>query len=214
MPIKVILAGDQELFRAGLQSILENNLSYQVSGNFKCVKAVLSFLEEGGEADLILLDWEIHDLHGTQLLGILHQDFPKIRKMVISRSYSEASMETCRSMNADGYIHRDTSVENLLEGVEKIINGHQFFQKRTVQSSSVLKDAFGQMMETYNLTGRELEILELILNQYENGEIAIKLNLSPLTIKTHRRNIFKKLKIRNLAGMVSLIKNHRENSIF
>jgi DNA-binding CsgD family transcriptional regulator len=60
----------------------------------------------------------------------------------------------------------------------------------------------------YKLSKREVDIIQLILNQYESTEIADKLNLSPLTVKTHRKNIFRKLGVRNLAGLVALVKDH------
>jgi DNA-binding CsgD family transcriptional regulator len=64
---------------------------------------------------------------------------------------------------------------------------------------------FNKLRDDYQLSDREMEIMQLIFCQYETNEIAEKLSLSPHTVRTHRKRIYKKLKIHNLSGLLHLM---------
>ena len=97
----------------------------------------------------------------------------------------------------------------MLNALNVIMEGGKFFQESSQEVfDSEGKGFYEKLNHHYKLSKREVDIIQLILNQYESSEIADKLNLSPLTVKTHRKNIFRKLGVRNLAGLVALVKDH------
>lgn len=90
-----------------------------------------------------------------------------------------------------------------------ILDGGKFFKESFEEVFDTDgKGFYEKLIFYYKLSKREVDIIQLIINQYESTEIADKLNLSPLTIKTQRKNIFRKLGVRNLAGSVALVKDH------
>ncbi len=210
MNTKVIIADEQEVFRIGVHDILKQNLDLRVIGHFTTGNEVMDFLEDGGQADLILFNIDLAIKNGQTLLNYLIREFPKMKKLAVCKKDSEAIRDFCSTLEIDGIIDTYCSSQMLLKSVAEILKGNRFFQEYYKKTQPVLGDFYRQVEKEYDLTKREVDILKLILHQFENGEIAKKLNLSPLTIKTHRRNIFKKLKVRNLAGMVWLIKDHKE----
>lgn len=203
---RILIADDHELFTSGLESLLSKNPNYYVTGLFKNGKEVQAFFENRGQADLLVLDLNMPVMDGIQLLTYLQRKFSQLKILIVSMHKTESSINLCKKLGAKGYISKDAHLTSLLEAVEEILEGGDFFQEIKKEESGSNKSFYEKMMLEYNLTKREMDIIQLILNQYESNEIANKLFLSPLTVKTHRKNIFRKLGVRNLTGLVALIK--------
>jgi DNA-binding NarL/FixJ family response regulator len=206
MSTKIVIADDHELFADGLEKLIRANQDYQVVEKFKNGVEVMEYIDRGGQIDLMVLDLNMPKMDGTQLLGHLHRNHPKLKVLVVSMHHSPSTMEMVRKFGAKGYIGKDSSVSELLTAIEEVLKGNEYFNEPLEEPMpSVNQDHFGGIFGAYGLSKREVEIIRLIINQYEGGEIADILNLSPLTVKTHRKNIFRKLGVRNLAGIVSLV---------
>lgn len=211
MNTRIIIADDHELFATGLANLMKGYPEFQNRGYFKNGKEVVDFLDSGQKVDLIILDLNMPVMDGVQLLGHLQRYFPKIKKLVVSMHHTASSMELCKKLGADGLIGKDSSLNLFLDAIQRIMEGESFFQDLPfIEETETAKGFYDKLMVEYHLSKREIDIIQLIINQYESGEIAEKLNLSPLTVKTHRKNIFRKLGVRNLAGLVALVKDHPE----
>ena len=105
-----------------------------------------------------------------------------------------------------GFIDKKLSFEEFHQAVDDCLEGKVHFPKsKTSKIRRFFNDFFESLREDYQLSDREMEIMKLIFNQFETKEIAEKLYLSPHTIRTHRKNIFKKLKIHSLSGLLHLM---------
>lgn len=206
MSKRILIADDHELFTSGLESLLCKNPDYLVTGHFKNGKEVQTFFDNGGYADLLVLDLNMPVMDGVQLLTYLQRNFKKVDILIVSMHKTESSISLCKKLGAKGFISKDANLQLLLDAVEVIMDGGEYFQEVLQEVSDEPGSGFYErLMMEYNLTKREVDIIQLILNQYESNEIAAKLFLSPLTIKTHRKNIFRKLGVRNLTGLVALM---------
>lgn len=209
MSTQIIIADDHELFASGLHNLISTNPNIKVLAHFRNGKEVLTYLESGKKADVLILDLNMPVMDGLQLLGYLQRDYPALKKLVISMHQTASSISLCKNLGADGFIGKDTSLDVMLNALNVIMEGGKFFQKSSQEVfDSEGKGFYEKLNHHYKLSKREVDIIQLILNQYESSEIADKLNLSPLTVKTHRKNIFRKLGVRNLAGLVALVKDH------
>lgn len=207
MSKRILIADDHELFSSGLESLLCKNPDYLVVSHFKNGKEVQTFFDKEGKADLLVLDLNMPVMDGIQLLTYLQRNHPSVKVLIVSMHQTESSVNLCKKLGAKGFISKDSHLKILLNGVEKILEGGEFFQDVFQEVSTESGSGFYErLMMEYNLTKREVDIIQLILNQYESNEIAEKLFLSPLTVKTHRKNIFRKLGVRNLTGLVALMK--------
>jgi DNA-binding NarL/FixJ family response regulator len=203
----ILIADDHELFSSGLESLLCKNPNYLVTAHFKNGKEVQTFFDKGGQADLLVLDLNMPVMDGIQLLTYLQRKFNQLKILIVSMHKTESSITLCKKLGAKGYISKDAHLTLLLEAVEEILEEGEYFQEIIKNEElGANKGFYERMMSEYNLTNREMDIIQLILNQYESNEIAEKLFLSPLTVKTHRKIIFRKLGVRNLTGLVALIK--------
>ncbi|WP_373523806.1 response regulator [Aquiflexum sp.] len=207
MSKRILIADDHELFSSGLESLLCKNPDYLVVSHFKNGKEVQTFFDDGGKSDLLVLDLNMPVMDGIQLLTYLQRNHLSIKVLIVSMHQTESSVNLCKTLGAKGFVSKDSHLKILLNGVEEILEGGEYFQD--VFREEITESGSGfyeRLMMEYNLTKREVDIIQLILNQYESNEIAEKLFLSPLTVKTHRKNIFRKLGVRNLTGLVALMK--------
>ncbi|WP_373493519.1 response regulator [Aquiflexum sp.] len=207
MSKRILIADDHELFSSGLESLLCKNPDYLVVSHFKNGKEVQTFFDKEGNADLLVLDLNMPVMDGIQLLTYLQRNHPLVKVLIVSMHQTESSVHLCKRLGAKGFITKDSHLNILLNGVERILEGGEYFQDVFREVNPEPGSGFYEkLMIEYNLTNREVDIIQLILNQYESNEIAEKLFLSPLTVKTHRKNIFRKLGVRNLTGLVALMK--------
>nr|MBI1228965.1 response regulator [Cytophagales bacterium] len=207
MRTKIIIADDHEIFASGLKEILNTNPNYHLGDCFRNGKQVLDYFDQGYTADLLILDLHMPIMDGVQVMGHMLRDYPNVKKLVLSMHRTDSTIELCKNLGADGMIGKDAPIQVLLESIQSIIKGGIFFNDTPASNNNIEKDGFYNMLaKQYYISKREIEVLQLILNQFETNEISEMLNLSPYTVKTHRRNIFEKLGVRNLAGLVNLLK--------
>jgi DNA-binding NarL/FixJ family response regulator len=207
MRTKIIIADDHEMFASGLKQILNTNPNYHLGDCFSNGKQVLDYLDQGYSADLLILDLNMPVMDGVQVMGHLQRNYPGLKKLVLSMHRTNSTIELCKNLGADGMIGKDAPLQELLDSIQSIIKGDIYFNDLPVGNDNKEVDGFyKKLAKQYHLSKRETEVLQLIINQFENDEIAEKLNLSRFTVRTHRRNIFEKLGVRNLAGLVTFLK--------
>jgi DNA-binding NarL/FixJ family response regulator len=202
----IAIVDDHELFRLGLVHLVEKNYNIPVTGQFKNGKEVLKFLESGHSIDLLILDLNMPVMSGTTLLAKLDKIYPQVKKLVLSLHADAMTISLCKDLGADGYLSKDVVWTDLEEAINEILaGGNYFITEDLINKSDPYNFQSELIIEQYRLTKREMQILQLILNEYLTAEIAEKLFASPYTIKTHRRNIFKKMGVRNLAGLITVL---------
>ncbi|WP_373493521.1 response regulator [Aquiflexum sp.] len=208
MPKKIIIVDDHSLFAFGLKSLLSNNPDYTILEQFNNGKKLADYLDSSDiNADLVTLDLNMPIMDGVQCLSYIQRNYPKLKVLIVSMHQSSATIKLCEKLGAFGFVGKNSPLEVLLKAIEKVLNGEKFFYNigSTVETIET-KDIYENLVKEYNLSKREMDIIQLIINQFESNEIADKLNLSPLTVKTHRKNIFRKLGVRNLTGLVSIMR--------
>ena len=211
MGVSILLADDHLLFAIGIRKMLEKNPNFKLIGHVPNGREVIPFLEQQSQVDVLVLDLHMPAMDGMQLLSFLKEKHVGLKKMVLSGHQTTTTMEICRNLGANGFVGKDVCFGTLEDALNTIAAGGEYFPAldfdKNIQNGH-RNCLFQKLRSEYALSDRETEIIQLILNQCETREIAAKLNLSPLTVKTHRKNIFKKLKIRNVSGLLALIREH------
>lgn len=205
---KVILADDHQFLVEGLLSILKDEPSFEVvataQNGFELIDAVLRH-----SPDLVILDMNMPGYDGLQCLDRIKADIPKTKVLVLTNYNQPELVSEVKKRKAEGYLIKNSSANELTEVILKILEGQTHFpapgQLKAISDDSFFLDDF---LKKYQLTKREVEIIRLVCQELSNKEIADKLFLSELTIKTHRRNILRKLDIRNVAGLVNFAKEN------
>lgn len=217
--INVVLIEDHDLTRIGLRTALKQQSGIQVMGEAANATQGLRVLDEK-QPDVAVVDIGLPDMDGIELTQRFRQlqaekENTKTKVLILTMHDSEDAVLAAFAAGADSYCMKDISIERLVEAIQATQAGsswidptiasvvlHQIRQAspngRSAQATKTVEigamDAeFEQVLESYPLTERELEILELIVGGYSNAAIADKLYITVGTVKTHVRNILSKL---------------------
>lgn len=205
---RIILADDHQLFIEGVRSVLEEIPQVEIVAT---VNDGQELMNQVGilSPDLVILDLNMPRLDGLKCLQNIKRDSPRIKVMVLTNYSQPELIQEVRQLNADGFAVKNSSASELRAAVEKILKGEQFFAEEESQAildeNSYFFDAF---LKKSKLTRREVDIIRLVCKEYSSKQIAAELHLSEFTVNTHRKNIQRKLNVKNVAGLVSFAREH------
>ncbi len=188
--IKIALIDDHQLFLDGISSLLskESNIEILFIEN-SAIKAIKKIIQN--PPDLIITDISMPEMNGIEFIKIIKRDFPKIKILVVSMFKTKLPHDSI-----DGFILKESNTSEFIKAIDSI------FIKKIKYFIDDFKNEENLISDEIILTKREKEITRLIAEGYNSDEISKKLFLSRTTIITHRRNIFFKLQVNNIAGLV------------
>lgn len=203
--ITIAIADDHKLMSEGIASILQSDAALSVVKICHNGKELIEYLRTN-VVDLVLIDLNMPVLNGPDTIRIIKNDQIPCKIVVLSMYADENIYTKCRELNINGYLHKDSDAQHLIETIKLIHSGENWYDydhTTTVSAPGKLFD--DKFLNRFKLSPRELEIIALVSNGLTNQEIADKLFLSVHTVMTHRKNILHKLEVRNTAEMLSLI---------
>jgi DNA-binding NarL/FixJ family response regulator len=191
--ITVMLADDHMLVRRGFRRMLEDDPAIQViaeAGDGQ--EAVDIALRE--RPNVVVMDFALPSMNGALATRRIVDAAPEIRVLMLSMHAEPAYVRNCLDAGASGYLLKNAMDLELVAAVKEVAAGRQVLDPRLA-----LRDAPESEPE---LSPRELEVLQLIVNGKSNKDIAVLLNLSANTVAVHRANIMQALNIHNTAELV------------
>lgn len=217
--ISIVLIEDHDLTRMGLKAALQSSDRLKIVGEAANATKGLKLLETT-KPDVALVDVGLPDMDGIELTRRFKQfqhdqGSSNTKILMLTMNQNEDTVLAAFAAGADSYYMKDTSIDKLSEAIQATHEGNSWIdpaianvvlkqmrqaipeeknpnQPKTVKIEA-LDSEYEQVLETYPLTQRELEILELIVSGCSNGQIAEKLYITVGTVKTHVRNILNKL---------------------
>lgn len=195
--MRILLADDHFLVLDGLEVLLSTFdfvKKTQSALNFVELKEVL----KEGQFDILLLDIHFGRHDGREIITEIKQKAPDLKIIALTSHADSVTIKSSVNAGFDGYLLKIDSREEIEKALKAVINDEKYFSPKTQQ-------AFFEMNASKNkieLTEREKEILQLIVQEQTTKEIAQQLYLSEKTIETHRASIMQKLEVKNIAGMV------------
>lgn len=197
-PIRVIIAEDHPFFAQGLTSSLEQTAGMRVVAQANRGDTLLALVEQH-QPDMVLLDVNLPGKDGLQLSHEIKAAWPGIKVMLLTMYVPSELRVDVHALAADAYILKNSGTETLLNALQALQQNSKYIDPLINSQIPAIADTYVQQAK---LSTREKEILHLLLSGLSNPEIAKKLFLSELTIKTHRKNIMAKLDAHNLAELL------------
>jgi len=190
----IAIADDHKIFVEGIRSVLKDVdwLSWKGEA-FSVSDAVRLYTEQ--QPDIFLMDYYFPDGTGLQASIEILEKTPSATIIILSMENDADLVHQCRLVGIKGYIIKNLSSEELLSAIQETIQGNTVFMWD--EEPTISK----QPAET-NISKREIEIVGLVTKGLTSQEIADKLHLSTYTVNTHRRNILRKLELKNTAMLV------------
>lgn len=208
MSYKIVLADDHQFLLDGLKTVLKDipdlHIAATAQNGFELMDAVMKI-----QPHLVILDLNMPGYDGLQCLQKIKAGFGEVKVLILTNYMQPELVEEVTRMGADGFLNKNSSYPELKEAIELILAGSKYFPVNplfgTATGDSYFFDDF---LKKYQLTKREVGIIQLICRELTSKEIASELCLSELTINTHRRNIFRKLEVKNIAGLINFAKQN------
>lgn len=201
--IKVLLADDHSLFRAGVHALLSNIDGVDVVGEADTGRKALEMVG-ARTPDVVLMDIAMPEMNGLETTTRVTREFPAVRVIMLSMHAGEEYVMQALRAGASGYLLKDAATSELELAVRAVARGETYLtptiSKRVIDD--YLMRTTGSQGPVDQLTKRQREILQLIAKGYTSKEMAQMLNLSPKTIETHRTQLMKQLDIHDVAGLV------------
>ena len=207
--IKVLLTDDHVIVRDGIKTLLKKEEDISVVAEANNGQEALEILGEQ-EIDVILLDINMPVLDGLETSEIIKEKYPR-SKMIALTMYREMNMvESMFKNGAKAYLLKSCSREELTGAIKGVAEGHEYLDEtlRTDFESYMNKPLRKGEHSAPSVSKREKEVLQLISEEMTTSEIAGKLFISITTVETHRKNMLKKLGVRNTAGLMRYAFEH------
>jgi len=202
-PIRVLLADDHTLVRAGIRGLLTELPGVEVVGEAGDGQEALRLIEEV-RPDVVLLDVGMPGLNGLEVAGRIATLDPAIRVVILSMHLSEEYVLRALRAGCAGYLLKASAVSELEVAIRRVADGETYLTpavSRRVLSDYVQRTR-GAEEPLEALTPRQREVLQLVAEGNSSKEIAQRLGLSPKTVETHRAQIMERLGVHDVTGLV------------
>jgi two-component system nitrate/nitrite response regulator NarL len=158
-----------------------------------------------GKANIVITDINMAEMSGIELTKKIKEHNFEIKVLALSMFGDKATINEMIDAGVDGYILKNTGMDELNMALQALENGKVFFSNEvTIEMLKSIKEVNlpVENIDKVHLTARELEIIKLIADELSNGEIGEKLFISERTVETHRKNIFRKTNKKSVAGLI------------
>jgi two-component system response regulator NreC len=203
--IRVLLADDHTVMRAGLRSLLERQPDLEVVAEAADGRHAVE-LAGSLSPDVVVMDIGMPNLNGIEAARLILERSPAAAVVILSMHADESYVMRAMKAGARAYLLKDSAEADLLLAIQAVSQGKSFFSPRI---SRILAEDYVRLLEqkggedSYELlTAREREILQLLAEGKTNKDVATLLNLSLYTVETHRGRILQKLKLHSSAELV------------
>jgi DNA-binding NarL/FixJ family response regulator len=203
MDIKILIADDHQLTREGIRSMLEREPDMRVLGEAGDGRTVARLARNLGP-DLILMDVCMPEMNGIVATSIIHAEFPKIKVLALSMLDDRRFVYHMLRAGASGYIVKDSSFKELIRAIRRVMQNMTYLSPGIMDI--VVRDyltppADPASPDSFNLTLREKEVLQLVAEGHSTNQIANSLHLSVKTVETHRQKLMGKLNTKGIAQL-------------
>ena len=203
-PVRILLADDHTLVRAGIRALLEKLPGMEVVGEAGDGREVLNLVGTR-RPDVVLMDIAMPGLNGLEAAARLAKEFPDVRVIILSMHHDEEYVWRALKAGAAGYLLKKAATAELATALERVARGEIYLSQEIsarLPKSFPLNGIANRKSPLEQLTGRQREILQLIAEGRNTKGIAEVLKVSPKTVEYHRIKLMDCLNVHDVPGLV------------
>jgi DNA-binding NarL/FixJ family response regulator len=200
--ISIIIADDHKLFAEGLIAMLSINKGY----NIIYVPNGKELIEKIDDVKphLVLLDIKMPGMDGIEALTYIKRNQSFVKIIMLSTFSDVETINKCIYHGADAFLLKNVGIAELQQTIHEVMNNNRTIASMLPKDYAI-DNKYAYFSQTYKLTKREWEIIQLIKSGKTNQQISDDLNLSIYTTETHRKNIMQKLKLKSPIALMRFI---------
>lgn len=203
-PVRVLLADDHALVRAGIRALLEKLPGMEVVGEADDGREAMELVKLQ-QPDVVLMDISMPGLNGLEAAERLAREFPKIRVIILSMHNNEEYYWRALKAGASGYLLKKAASAELATALERVVHGDIYLSHEIstrLHKKFPVNGIAGRKSPLEELTGRQREILQLIAEGQNTKQIGEILKVSPKTVEYHRMKLMDSLNVHDIPGLV------------
>ncbi|NVJ61890.1 MAG: response regulator transcription factor [Gammaproteobacteria bacterium] len=189
--LKIALIEDHLLVRQSLKQYLIS-AGHEITAEANNLMQIYDTIVKSAP-DLILMDFKLSDGDTLEIANRIKSDMKKIKVIMVTGINSASALKQINESEVDGLFLKEGIIEELMKAIETVMSGQRYISPLV---EPYLDEA------SICLTPREIQILNLIIMGLPRKDIAFQLNISPETIKSHRKNIMRKLDVNNVTALI------------
>ncbi|HKQ96307.1 MAG TPA: response regulator transcription factor [Candidatus Polarisedimenticolia bacterium] len=197
-PIKILIVDDHRMFREGIRARLARHPRFRVVGEASTADEALAIMKKESPA-IVVLDIRMPKVSGIELARRLRTDWPEVKILVLSGYDFDQYVRALARIGIHGYLLKDSPQEELVKALDQIASGGVILPP--VIASKVMRSYStpdrDAALRRWDLTVREIEILECLHEGMRNADIATHFEISTRTVETHVSSIIGKLDARS-----------------
>ena len=201
--IRVVIADDHELVRAGIRTVLDNTTDIEIVGEAGNGEEAIRLVEEQNP-NVLLTDIAMPGLSGLELTRQLAGTFPKVRVIILSMYSDDEHVYLALRAGATGYLIKSASRQELPLAIRAAATGDTYIS--STLSGALVKNYAKYPIVHLNplsrLSHRQTQVLQLIAESKTTKQIALELNISVKTVECHRAQLMDRLEIHDVPGLV------------
>jgi len=202
-PIRILLADDHKLVRAGIRSLLEDLPDIEVVGEASDGREALRLVDEK-RPRIVLMDIAMPLLNGLETTRRVSRAFPEVSVIILSTYSDEEHVYQALRAGASGFLVKGAAIEDLERAVRAVARNETYLSP-PISESVIEKYAHRNGLDlnsTERLSPRQTEILQLTAEGKTMKQIALGLSISVKTVETHRNAVMNRIGVRDVAGLV------------
>ncbi len=198
--INILIADDHQIVIEGLKMILEAYEELHVVAEVNNGVQVLSYLESN-PVDIVILDINMPEMDGIQCAKKIKKNYPEIKVIILTMYAQKSFVEEILKIGIDGCLLKNNTGKELAEAIKRVHSGSSYFDQIQNFNDN------DQKHREYKISDREIEIIRKLAEGMTSSQISATLFISEHTVKTHRKNILRKLDLHSSSELIKYALN-------
>ena len=199
----VLIADHHPIIFEGIKCVLQNNPALQVTGRVSSGTQLFSQLEKNAP-DVLIVELDLPQINGINAIRRIKQEFPEVKTLIFSSHPEEMYALSAIKAGAAGYISKHTDSETLEKAIYQVARGGIYLNRKiTEKLNSGITRGKSLITKFKKLSTRETEVLNLLSSGKRNKDIAEALDINEKTVSTYKTRLLKKLKVDNVADLIT-----------
>lgn len=197
----MLVVDDHPILRGGIVSLLEKANNIEVTCEAMNGAEAIACIERE-VPHVVLMDINMEGKLDVTTTETIKRKWPDVKVLAFSMHEEVQVIRRMLKAGASGYILKSASHQEVLRAIETVMQGGNYYGQEVldIMTQSITSD--GESEDEIVLSNREKEVLHFVAKEYTNQEIADEINVSLRTVETHKRNLIKKLQVKNVVGLV------------
>ncbi len=214
----ILIADDHKVVANLLKAYLDDSMKFGKIYTAYSKKGIMEVIKKQ-KIDIILLDILLPDSNGLEVGKEILEKYPNTQLIFLTAINSRKVIVECFQIGAKRFLFKSANIEETMQAIETVSFGDKYYSREClnmlIQEEAQTEEYTTYIQNSTDLTDREKEILKMLVEEKNIPEIADKLNLSPRTVETHKRNIMAKYGAKTTIGLVKMVLNKQlaENDI-